>query len=138
MIVFDPCHKVARAHDRYGEFLTISSMDHRSFQAGEDAYLISSSWLNEWLLFVQGDLPKAPGPIKNEVLARSLLLPNSTVRLQRDFKLIHRNAWEHYFRYYGGGPVIWIVVPPGLPLISYSNGRWAKSVNFPVEVKMVF
>lgn len=91
------------------QFKFISQHDKEKLYGGDECYLVSCSWLNEWLEFVKGNGSKV-GPIRNGCLVEEneygTYRLKTDIRVKVDFRPVNKMVWEYYFVAYGGGPVI--------------------------------
>lgn len=106
-------------HDVKAEVRTLQSYHQTRPMPGEVWYAISTSWIQQWLLFVskyKGDEAHNPGQIDNMALIADDLM-NGTFQLRTDlrikkhFRVINKKSWDYYQLVYGGGPAIEIHVP---------------------------
>jgi hypothetical protein len=113
--LYKDCDNFIREYDedlhptKSEQFKFISQHDKDKLYGGDECYLVSSVWLNEWLEFVKGGGANV-GPIRNECLVEqnehgSYRL-KASVKVKADFRPINKVVWEYYFIAYGGGPVI--------------------------------
>jgi len=118
--------------NRIDEVEFVSKHDKEKLYGGDEAYIISSHWLNKWIEYAKGSTERV-GPIDNYNLVQHqsdgtyVLKPDMHVKV--DFRPVNKAVWEFYFKAYGGGPVIGFHVPTGLDLKLYKSGKWVEHCN---------
>lgn len=86
----------------------VATREQGKVRGGEEFYLITRSWLTQWIEFTKGDVPKFATRIDNSLLidpsdANKLL---STVEFKKDYRLVRKEVWEYYFELFGASPII--------------------------------
>ena len=71
-----------------------------------------------------------PGPIANESLvanqsAYGTLQIREDLQLKHDFRVINKQSWSVYQKYYGGGPVIAVEIPRDCA----DTGKWINAIR---------
>lgn len=99
-------------HNPKEEFEHVEKVDSQRFNPGDECYLISAQWLNDWIKFsmsyrTRGSAGKAPQPINNSMLLDvSGAHVRTDVQSKHDYREVNQKVWEYLFKFYGGGPVI--------------------------------
>lgn len=90
----------------YSRYLDILRECKRKYQFKKKkiTYLISCSWLDSWLDYVDGEGPH-PGPIDNRALWHSIF-SKKEVKRKRDYYIIDQKVWEFLHGIYNGGPIL--------------------------------
>lgn len=135
-------YKSNKKHNGKAEFLFVSSHD-GGFKAGDECYLIHSPWMDHWVNFIQA-AHAPPGFISNSQLCDITgEEPEIVIRMKKgmkpksDFRPINKVVWRYLFELYGGGPVLFLYVPSGLPEKSYNSGSWVNKFDFEDFVQLV-
>jgi hypothetical protein len=88
---------------RYSEILKECKV-HYKFGKQKITFLISCSWLNTWLDYVDGD-GVYPGEIDNRALWHSIF-NKKEVKRKEDYYIIDKKVWVLLHRIYSGGPIL--------------------------------
>lgn len=109
MHLFNPQEHVK--HDAKAELAFVSSRDASEVKGGQEMYLISKTWVQQWVAFVRGEVPSFNERIDNSLLVDQLHPDRyrATARFKHDYRLVSKPVWEYYFQNYGGGPVLCII-----------------------------
>lgn len=108
----------------------VGKYDTHVFNPGEDAYLISAQWLDCWLDYDRKQRGKMsnPGPIDNKSLEKDgYLQPHARGNI--DYRVLCKDQWQFLFERWGGGPVLYFIVPSGFPDESYRCDSFIQHVK---------
>lgn len=124
------------SHAKQLEF--VQHNDKNEMKPGDECYIISVEWLQDWSACVLSDSAKEAGPISNEKLVSTTDKSKikMKMKLKKDFRTINKEIWELLFECYGGGPVIYfagtfltneILKNEHLSYVRFTSSPWAGS-----------
>jgi hypothetical protein len=87
----------------------IQENDKNPIKPGDECYIISLVWLQDWSACVFSDSTNNVGPIANDSLISTTdkCTMKMRMKLKKDFRTVNKKIWEFLFECYGGGPVIY-------------------------------
>jgi hypothetical protein len=94
---FDPSSRGRRVGSE--ELAFVASQDTNKVNGGEEFYLISVSWLSNWMNFANGNVVSFSDRIDN----KSLIDPandqklRATARFKKEYRVIEKSVWNFYF-----------------------------------------
>ncbi|KAF0744317.1 hypothetical protein Ae201684P_018725 [Aphanomyces euteiches] len=116
-------------HSPLNELSAVKACHRATPKPGETWYVVAAPWIENWLVFVSNlkhTNEDAPGSIPNHFLIDGTTgRLRANLRIKRDFRLIDGASWALYHGWYGGGPVIRVVVPQDCTGISL----WMQSLQ---------
>ena len=102
-------------------------------------YLISVEWLDAWVSFAKGLSDEPPGMINNAGLidVNNPFMLKENVVVKENFRCVCQEVWIFFFEKYGGGPIIYFLVPSGFQPEVYRTGEWLKAAKFAEIARIV-
>jgi hypothetical protein len=99
-----------KKHDAKAELHFVAAWDASVVTGGQEMYLISKKWVQQWVSFARGGPSGFNDPIDNSALVDDIHPDRfkGTARFKHDYRLVDKEVWEFYFSNYGGGPVLYI------------------------------
>ncbi|KAH0790947.1 Clan CA, family C19, ubiquitin hydrolase-like cysteine peptidase [Histomonas meleagridis] len=99
-------HRIPQPKEQYTQYKKL--LKQSPLKPGENAYIISTEWLNKWKNDVSGDIDidMSCGQIDNSALLKDGKFDFKQYHERLDYEIISKPIWELFYSWYGGGPVI--------------------------------
>lgn len=122
------------------ELKFVAARDSFVMKPNDEWYLINVDWLAQWLEFAKGTANIAPGHITNTDLVdgKNPKRLRANITVKRDFRCVCKDVWNHFYERYGGGPVLFFIVPIGYEERSYRTGEWMKAASLADIVLIIY